>query len=145
METIFPISLRQRLSLRRQGRNGSPSGSFARWFFLLTLLVTAVTGVKASDHNPWQDYDIHCPFWAEHYGLDPILFNYDETSNRYYIEWRIVLLDDNGDDELFREDKGHGLTTYIKVGNQEEVYLGNFHSKHASNSMVEPQLLKGNG
>ena len=140
METIFPISLRQRLSLRRQGRNGSPSGSFARWFFLLTLLVTAVTGVKASDHNPWQDYDIHCPFWAEHYGLDPILFNYDETSNRYYIEWRIVLLDDHGDDELFREDKGHGLTTYIKVGNQEEVYLGNFHSGHKSNSMVDPQL-----
>ena len=104
------------------------------------LLISAVTGVKASDHNPWQDYDIHCPFWAEHFGLDPILFNYDEKSNRYYIEWMIALKDDNGDDELFREDKGHGLATYIKVGNQDEVYLGNFHAEHESNAIKNPQL-----
>ena len=137
--TLFNFS-RRRLSLWSFGRNDSPSGGFVRWFLLLALLVTGVTGMNASDHNPWQDYDIHCPFWAEHYGLDPILFNYDDASSRYYIEWMIVLLDDNGDDELFREDKGHGLTTYIKVGNQDEVYLGNFHSGHKSNSMVDPQL-----
>ena len=105
------------------GRNDSPFSGSQKWLVLLMLLVTAVTGVKATiDHNPWQDYDSHCPFWAEHYGLDPILFNYDEAEGSYYIEWMIALLDDDGDDELFRVDKGvHGLRTYIKVGDQEEV------------------------
>ena len=50
METNLSTSSRRRLSLWPQGRSGSPSGGFVRWLFLLTLLVTAVTGVKADGY-----------------------------------------------------------------------------------------------
>ena len=50
MQTNMINSSRQRLWLWPQGRSGSPNGGFVRWFLLLTLLVTAVTGVKANGY-----------------------------------------------------------------------------------------------
>ena len=50
MKTNLISSLRTRPWQWPQGRSGSPSGSFVRWFFLLALLVTAVTGVKADGY-----------------------------------------------------------------------------------------------
>ena len=50
MQTNMINSSRQRLWLWPQGRSGSPNGGFVRWFLLLTLLVTAVTGVRADGY-----------------------------------------------------------------------------------------------
>ncbi|MBR4533114.1 MAG: hypothetical protein IKO85_01005 [Bacteroidaceae bacterium] len=50
MQTNYTNTSRWRLWLWPQGRDGSPNGGFGRWFFLLTLLVTAVTGVKADGY-----------------------------------------------------------------------------------------------
>ena len=134
MQQLFNFA-RRRQWLWPLGRNGSPNGECRRVFFLLMLLVMAVTGAKADDHDLWEDYDRHCPFWLEHYGYNAIQMKYDTEKKQYYLLWQVALFDDSGDDELFSNDskKHYGLAAYIKIGNQEEVYLGHFNCQSNDN------------